>query len=107
MRIDKIYCLYCSADCGELYSPLFTTRREAIDYLDDFKYEILEDNDNELEDSTQIELVEINLEFSKDSIVEDHGCFNTLSSWLERVDEGYWYWHDMALVSRIKEREEA
>ena len=41
MQIDKVYGLYCYADNGAMYSPVFQTKREAIEYLDVFQDEIL------------------------------------------------------------------
>lgn len=61
MQIDKIYGLHCYVDNGEMYSPFFQTIKEAIEYLDVFQNEILEENDNELEEDVHIDLLEIDL----------------------------------------------
>ena len=95
MQIDKVYGLHCYVDNGAMYSPFFQTRREAIEYLDYFQDEILEENDNALEEYVQIDLLEIDL--SKVDDLEQYACANTISTWEQCECEDFYCWHNFAI----------
>ena len=95
MKIDKVYGLYCYADNGEMYSPFFQTRREAIEYLDFFQDEILEESDNALEEYVQIDLLEIDL--NKIDMIEQYACANTISAWEQYEHEDFYCWRDATI----------
>mgnify|MGYP000846540328 CR=1 FL=1 len=97
MQIDRVYGLYCYADNGEMYSPFFQTRREAIEYLGFFQDEILEENDNALEEYVQIDLLEINL--NNVDVLEQYACANTISTWKQCECEDFYCWHNFAIKS--------
>ena len=90
MQIDKVYGLHCYADNGAMYSPFFQTRREAIEYLDVFQDEILEENDNALEADVHIALLEIDL--SNIDVLEQYACANTIAAWEQHECEDFYYW---------------
>lgn len=97
MQIDRVYGLHCYADNGEMYSPFFQTRREAIEYLDVFQDEILEENDNALEADVHIDLLEIDL--SNIDVLEQYACANTISTWKQCECEDFYCWHNFAIKS--------
>jgi len=95
MQIDKVYGLYCYADNGAMYSPVFQTKREAIEHLDVFQDEILEENDNVLEADVHIDLLEIDL--SNIDVLEQYACANTISTWEPYEHEDFYCWCDATI----------
>ena len=95
MQIDRVYGLYCYADNGVMYSPFFQTRREAIEYLDVFQDEILEENDNALEEDVQIDLLEINL--NNVDVLEQYAYAITISTWEQCECEDFYCWCDATI----------
>lgn len=101
MQIGKIYGLYCNADNGEMNSQFFTTRREAVEYLDVFKDEILDENDNELEAYTQIELIEVDLR--NIGMLAERTYIYPVSSWEQDEYEDWYSWSDSTSLLRLME----
>lgn len=102
MKVEKLYQLACYGFNDFYETEFFTSKEECLSELQNFKENILEEDENMEELDTTIELYEIYLDDVED--IDDYANKKTISIWSKMNDDddddadddnGFYYWEDL------------
>lgn len=103
MKVDKIYKLSCHGLNGFYETDFYSSKKEAIEQLEDFKEMIREEDGNEEEIDTEIILHSIKLDYVDDLLY--YSFENVVSKWVESEENKNYckslqraYWKDNKFV---------